>query len=36
MDSYFNQKQQFGVKNILMIDLFLTKVHFLAFQDVNR
>ncbi len=35
MDSYFIQKQQFEIKNILMMDLFLTNMQILASQDVN-
>ncbi len=35
MDSYFCQKQQFEVKNILMIDLFHTNTQLLSSQDIN-
>ncbi len=34
-DLYFCQKQQFEVKNVLMLDLFLTNTQLLAPQDVN-
>ncbi len=34
-DSYFNQKQKFEVKNILMMDLFLTNTQFFTSQNVN-
>ncbi len=32
---YFSRKQRFEVKNILMIDLFLTNIQLLSSQDVN-
>ncbi len=35
MDSYFVQKEQFECKNVLMMDLFLTNMQFLASPDVN-
>ncbi len=35
LDSHFGQKQQFEVKNVLMIDLFLTNTQLLASQDIN-
>ncbi len=35
MDSYFGQKWRFEVKNILMMDLFLTNTQLLSSQDVN-
>ncbi len=34
-DLYFCQKQQFEVKNVLMLDLFLTNTQLLASQYVN-
>ncbi len=33
---YLSQKQQFDVKNILMIDLFITNMQLFASQDINR
>ncbi len=35
MDSYFDKKQWFEVKNILRMDLFLTNKQLLASQDIN-
>ncbi len=35
MDLYFSQKQQFKVKNILKMDLFITKMHLFTLQDIN-
>ncbi len=32
---YFSQKQQFEVKNILMIDLFLINTQMLVSRDIN-
>ncbi len=32
---YFSQKQYFKIKNILMMDLFLTNTQLLSYQDVN-
>ncbi len=32
---YFGQKEQFECKNVLMMDLFLTNMQFLASPDVN-
>ncbi len=35
MDSHFSQKQQFTLKNALMIDLFLTNTQLFTPQDIN-
>ncbi len=35
MVSYFGYKRRFKVKNILMMNLFLTNVHLLTSQDIN-
>ncbi len=35
MDLYFGQKLLFEVRNVLMMDLFLTNMQLLASQDVN-
>ncbi len=35
MNSYFVQKWQFQVKNILMMDLFLTNMQLFTWQDIN-
>ncbi len=35
MDTYFSRKQQFEVKNILMMDLFLANTQLFASQDVS-
>ncbi len=35
MDSYFSQKWWFEVKNISVMDLFLTNTHLFTLQDVN-
>ncbi len=35
MDSYFSQKWWFEVKNIFVMDLFLTNTHLFTLQDVN-
>ncbi len=32
---YFSQKQQFEVKKVLMMDLFLTNMQLISSQDVN-
>ncbi len=32
---YFSRKQQFEVKNILMIDLFLINTQMLVSRDIN-
>ncbi len=34
-DSYFSWKQQFEVKNVLMINLLITNIHFFASQEVR-
>ncbi len=34
-DSHFSQKHQFELKNVLMIDLFLTNTHLFTSQDGN-
>ncbi len=34
-DSYFSHKQRFKVKNVLMMDLFLTNTQLLAARDIN-
>ncbi len=36
MDLYFSRKQQFKVKIVSIMDLFLTNTQLLASQDVNR
>ncbi len=33
--SYFSWKQQFEVKNIVMVDLFTTNTRLFALQDIN-
>ncbi len=35
MDLYFKQKQEFEVKNILMMDLFFTNTQLLSSEDIN-